>query len=98
MKKILTLVIALILGVTCTMGLVGCKKDGFSGRVKYIDVKLSQESYGVAVSKTDANLLNTVNSVLTNRKTDIEALFDKYINVDEDNPDTNLKVEGVVAY
>ncbi len=96
MKKLLTLVLALILGVTCTMGLVGCKKDGLSGRVKYIDVKLSEESYGIAVNKSDSTLLNTVNTVLLENATEIQALFAKYEDVDE--TDASLKVEGVVTY
>ena len=100
MKKFLTLLLALMLGVATVFGLVGCNSgdegDDYSGRVKYIDVKLSEESYGIAVSKTDASLLATVNEVLEEKATEIEALFTKYEDVDE--TDASLKVDGVVTY
>lgn len=97
MKKILTLIVALAMSAVCLFSMVGCgDKDEFSGRVKFIDVKLSEESYGVAVSREDADLLNEVNSVLTSKATEIEALFTKYANADE--TDATLKVAGVVAY
>lgn len=97
MKKFLTLIVAMLLCATCAFGMVGCNNGTeYSGKVKFIDVKLSQEAYGVAVSKQDADLLSTVNSVLSENKTAIEALFTKYENADE--TDASLKVEGVVAY
>ena len=95
MKKFLTMVIALVLGLVCAFGAIGCGST-LSGRVKLIDVKLSEESYGIAVSKTDATLLADVNNVLETRASDIEALFTKYEDVDE--TDASLKVDGVVAY
>lgn len=96
MKKILTLLIALAMSAVCLFGMVGCGNNTFSGRVKFIDVKLSEESYGIAVSKTDATLLEQVNTVLSTKSEEIKALFVKYENVDENNE--SMKVEGVVAY
>ncbi len=98
MKKLLSLLAALVLTVTCAFALVGCGGSEYSGRVKMIDVKLSQESYGIAVSKTDASLLATVNAVLAENEAAVAALFTKYINADDDNTTNMPAVAGVVAY
>ena len=95
MKRIITLVLAMLVGIAC-VGFTACGGDSFSGRVKVIDVKLSEESYGVAVSKSDSSLLETVNGVLTAKATEIEQLFTKYADVDVN--DATLVVADVVEY
>ncbi len=52
---------------------------------KVIDIALTTESYGIAVAKDDAQLLADINAVLAAKAADIQALFDKYADVDDDN-------------
>ncbi len=97
MKKIFTILLAFLMCSTFMAGLVGCgDQTSYSGRVKYINVKLSEESYGIAVSKDDSTLLETVNKVLTEKADDISALFVKYDEVD--TTDATFAVSGVVPF
>lgn len=95
MKKIITLILAMLMCVAC-VGFTACGNNALSGKVKVIDVKLSEESYAVAVSKTDNSLLQNVNDVLSEKATEIEQLFTKYENVNVD--DTSFIVADVVEY
>ncbi len=52
---------------------------------KLIDIALTTEAYGIAVGKDDSELLASINSILENKKTEIDAIFDKFKNVNEDN-------------
>lgn len=52
---------------------------------KVIDVPLTVESYGIGVDKNNAELLTKINEVLKNKAADIEAIFAKYEDVNDDN-------------
>lgn len=53
--------------------------------VKMIDIALTTEAYGIAVDKKQSDLLGNVNKILANKKSDIDAIFKKYENVDDNN-------------
>ncbi|MBQ3195506.1 MAG: transporter substrate-binding domain-containing protein [Clostridia bacterium] len=52
---------------------------------KMIEIPLTTESYGVAVDKAQAELLADINNVLADKKDAVEAIFEKYAEVSEDN-------------
>ncbi len=95
MKKFLTILVALLLCATCCFGMVGCSKPETSGRVKLINVRLTNEDYGIAVNKNDTSLLTIVNEVLADKKAEIDAIYELY-NVT--GVADNYYVEGVVTY
>ena len=99
MKKNIFKAIALTVAATACMGIFaacGETADNVSnGKVKMIDVALSSESYGVAVNKDDADLLATVNQVITDNAAAIATMIDEYIAAGEEATDY---VEGVVTY
>lgn len=82
MKKLITIVMTALMTVACIFGLTACgeKKEV----VKVLDVALSSEQYGYGVKKSDTELLNKVNAFLTEKKTDIDAVFTKYLSDDAD--------------
>ena len=51
--------------------------------VKYIDIALSTEFYAIAMDKTQPALNASINEVLANKATEIQAIIDKYIAGDE---------------
>lgn len=53
--------------------------------VKVIDIALTTESYGIAVDKNQTELLSQINNILSTKKADIDAIFAKYANVDDNN-------------
>ncbi len=53
--------------------------------VKVIDIALTTEAYGIAVDKNQTELLNQINNVLATKKADVDAIFAKYANVDDNN-------------
>lgn len=53
--------------------------------IKMIDVALTTEAYGIAVDKNQAELLANINKVLADKKADIDAIFKKYENIDDNN-------------
>lgn len=55
---------------------------------KVIDIPLTVEAYGIAVDKNQTELLAQINNVLATKKADIEAIFAKYANVDDNNAAT----------
>lgn len=52
---------------------------------KMIDIALTTESYGIAVNKTDAALLASINTILAENQAEIDAIFAKYEDVNDDN-------------
>ncbi len=52
---------------------------------KLIDIALTVEAYGIAVGKDDAALLASINTILATKKADIDAIFAKYKDVNDDN-------------
>ncbi|MBQ7339467.1 MAG: transporter substrate-binding domain-containing protein [Clostridia bacterium] len=53
--------------------------------IKYIDIALSTEFYGIAVDKNQPELNTSINEVLANKSTEIQAIIDKYMAGDEAN-------------
>lgn len=53
--------------------------------VKMIDIALTTESYGIAVDKANAELLAQINTILAEKTAEIDAIFAKYENVNDDN-------------
>ncbi len=53
--------------------------------IKMIDIALTTEAYGIAVDKNQADLLASINTILSEKKDDIDAIFKKYENVDDNN-------------
>ena len=84
MKKLLTLLLAMILCVGCCMGLTACGEEESEPVVKMVAVDLSTEEYAYAVKKGDTALLNSVNTFLVEKKTEIDAIFAKYTAEDAD--------------
>lgn len=75
MKKLLTLIMATVLGIACVFGLTACGKD----KVKvYADYELTAESYAFAIKKGNTSLKNTVDGLLTEMTENGE--LDKIIN------------------
>ncbi|MBQ7048809.1 MAG: transporter substrate-binding domain-containing protein [Clostridia bacterium] len=52
---------------------------------KVIEIPLTTESYGVAVDKNQADLLASINEVLAENEDAVQAIFDKYANVTDEN-------------
>lgn len=52
---------------------------------KVIEIPLTTESYGVAVDKNQAELLASINTVLAENKDAVQAIFDKYADVTDEN-------------
>lgn len=78
MKKIITLLVTLILTMGCIFGLTACDKK--KGQIKFIDVKLTDEEYAIAVNKGKPQLKADINNAL--KEIDIEAIITKYNNLD----------------
>ncbi len=74
MKKALVIIMVIVLAISSVALLSGCDEV----EVKLIDVELSQEEYAFGVKKGNTELLNSVNSFLTEKKSDIDAIFAKY--------------------
>ncbi len=52
---------------------------------KMIDIALTTEAYGIAVGKNDDALLTSINTILAEKKAEIDAIFAKYKDVNDDN-------------
>ena len=102
MKKFIAFMLTAVLALTMSVSLVACNGGNTaSNKIKMIDVKLSAEEYGIAVSKTNDGLLGTVNTVLTEQASKINTLIKNYEGKDYGEDDTAIDgtyVEGVVAY
>ena len=80
MKKVLTLVLALVLTVSCAICLAACGKK--QTKLKVIDVPLTAESYAFAVKKGNTELKNSVNELLTELKGNgkLDEIINSYFN------------------
>lgn len=54
-------------------------------KIKVIDFALTKEDFGIGVDKNQAELLASINAFLASHKADIDALYDKYQNITDDN-------------
>ena len=97
MKKTLILVLAIIMAVGCVFAFAACGSKG-SGEseeaVELVNIDLSSEEYAFAVKKGDTELLNKVNEFFAAKKTEIDAIFGKYMADDVDLTafgDANIK-------
>ena len=79
MKKTLSLVLAAVMLAAALLTFASCGKTG-SGKVKVIDIALSEEEYAFAVNTSDTELLAKVNEYLAKIKADgtFEAICNKY--------------------
>ena len=53
--------------------------------IKYIDIPLSSENYGIGIDKNQAGLKEQIDAILADKADEIEAIKNKYMNEDEDN-------------
>ncbi len=53
--------------------------------IKYIDIALSTEFYGIAMDKNQPQLNADINEVIANKSAEIQAIIDKYMAGDETN-------------
>lgn len=53
--------------------------------IKVIDYALTKEDFGIGVDKKQTELLNQINTILAGRKAEIDAIYAKYADVNEDN-------------
>lgn len=86
MKKILAALLTVATVITCAFAFTACDKKGGGAteKIKMVDVDLSSEQYAFIVKKGDTELLNKVNGILESKKTEIQAIMDKYLNASED--------------
>ena len=52
--------------------------------IKYIDIPLSSENYGIGIDPNQAGLKAQIDAILTNKAAEIDAIKDKYMNGEED--------------
>lgn len=52
--------------------------------IKMIDIALSSENYGIGIDPNQADLKAQIDTVLTNKAAEIDAIKDKYMNGEED--------------
>ena len=52
---------------------------------KLIDIALTTEAYGIAVNKADEALLAQINGILAANKAEIDAIFEKYADITDEN-------------
>ena len=53
--------------------------------IKVIDYALTKEDFGIGVDKNQAELLTQINNILSAKKSEIDAIYAKYADVNEDN-------------
>lgn len=78
MKKVLSIILALVLVLAIGVCAVGCEQAQASTKVKVIDLALSAEEYAFAVNKEDTEFLAKVNAFLDKIKTN--GKFDEICN------------------
>ncbi len=66
MKQFISFILFVAVACSC-LTLAACSDNG---KVKLIDIDLTQEEYAFAVSKTNSDLLNTVNNWVRTFKND----------------------------
>ncbi len=52
--------------------------------IKMIDIALSSENYGIGIDPNQADLKNKIDTILTSKAAEIEAIKDKYMNGEEE--------------
>ena len=79
MKKLLTVLLTLVLTISCAISLAACGKKA---KLKLIETSLTAESYAYAVKKDNAELLASVNELLADMKADgsLDTLINSYFN------------------
>ncbi|MBP5446265.1 MAG: transporter substrate-binding domain-containing protein [Acholeplasmatales bacterium] len=79
MKKLLTVLLTLVLTISCAISLAACGKKA---KLKVIETSLTAESYAYAVKKDNAELLASVNELLADMKADgsLDTLINSYFN------------------
>lgn len=75
MKKIVTLILAMLMGVAC-IGMTAC--GGGGDQVSLVNIDLSSEEYAFAVKKGATELKNSVNEFFVAKEAEIDAIFEKY--------------------
>ena len=83
MKKIVSLMLAVLMAVGCVAALASCAAPAAGGSgnvVKVVDIPLTQEEYAFAVQKGDTELLNALNTFMAGIKADgtFDAIINKY--------------------
>lgn len=53
--------------------------------IKVVDYALTKEDFGIGVDKNQAELLTQINNILSAKKSEIDAIYAKYADVNEDN-------------
>lgn len=109
MKKLLTLLLAMLLSVACCMGLTAC--GGNEDVLKVKDIELTSETYAFAINKQNTTLKNQVNDILADLEesgeleTIINSFFDGTATFEYTNPEAptaankaNYLVVGTNAY
>ncbi len=78
MKKILIALLVVVVAVASCIALIGCKDT--VKKVKVIEIPLTSEEYAFAVAKTNTDLKNQVNQIMSEMKEDgtFQAVLDKY--------------------
>lgn len=96
MKKFVALLVTVVLAVCACFVLAGCNND--EAKVKLIDIDLSNEEYAFGVKKSDTALLNSVNTFLSEKDDEIQAIFNKYFDADAEQlasfGDSSIKTES----
>lgn len=85
-KKVITLVLALVLAVSVAFAMVACNQN--KAKAEMLDIELSSEQYAFIVKKSDSALLNSVNQFMTEKKTEVQAIIDKYLNATAEQLET----------
>lgn len=83
MKRILSWILTLVLLSSSILSLSSC----FGKKAKMIDISLTNESYAIAVSKENDELLSTVNAFIKKIKDNgtLNSILNKYFSEDEAN-------------
>ena len=97
MKKIITLLLAVIMCFAC-VGLTACKKES-EPVVKVLEVELTNEQYAIAVNKTNTTLLNEINTAMRALKEDgtYAAIYAKYTAEDYDTKEGDYAMNVLTA-
>ena len=84
MKKIISVMLAVLMLAGALFALASCGKED---QVKYVPVKLTNEQYAYGVNKNDAELLATVNKVLSDISANgtLNSIVKKYFSDDKAN-------------
>ncbi len=79
--KILSIVLVLVVAVSCIVAFTACGNKGANGDVvKYLDINLSDEDYAFAIQKTDATLKTQMNNFIAKIKSNgkLDEIFNNY--------------------